>query len=277
MRVLLAVRPGEQHDADPRHDAAAPCRARIDHRGVLDHRVGEEAGAHVLDLGPGRRLVGGLEAEADRLADPHALHAVEAEVGQRALDGLPLRVGHAFPQTDLHLHVELHGPTLAHRRGCSGRTLDRDEQARARALPRVGLSTRSRDTDTRRPGRPGRAPAARLARRAAGRVGGPLGPHLRRRAARPTEGRQLGDRRARAGGRPPVEGRAHGPAADPLRGRRTCTRTRSTASPRSSPTSGGRRRRRCQAQSEQLDGDSRPPKRPAGQVEHAASRRRTGR
>ena len=43
----------------------------------------------------GRGLVGGLELEADRLADAYARDPVEAEVRQRPLDGGALRVGDA--------------------------------------------------------------------------------------------------------------------------------------------------------------------------------------
>ena len=108
-RVLLAVRAREQHDADPRHDAdLLPGADR--HLGVLDHRVGEEAGAHVLDLGAGGASSAASRPKRMDLPTRTPCHAVEAEVGQRPLDGLPLRVGHALPQTDLDLHVELHGP-----------------------------------------------------------------------------------------------------------------------------------------------------------------------
>ena len=79
-----------------------------DDRAVLDHRVGQEAGDDVVDLGPGRGLVVGLDLEADALAHRHAADAVEPERRQRPLDGGALRVGDALLVTDLDLDREAH-------------------------------------------------------------------------------------------------------------------------------------------------------------------------
>src|SRR4029079_10062452 len=61
---------------------------------VLDHRVGEELLAHLIDAGP---LVarGVLELELDELAEPDALHLVEAEMAEAALDRLAGGIEHA--------------------------------------------------------------------------------------------------------------------------------------------------------------------------------------
>ena len=67
-------------------------------RGVLDHRVGEEPPAEILDLGSEPRPRRPPRAEADGLADPDASYAVEAERGQRPLDRRALRIGDAGPQ-----------------------------------------------------------------------------------------------------------------------------------------------------------------------------------
>ena len=58
------------------------------------------------------RLVGGLDAEADGLADPHAVDAVEPERRQRPLDRGPLRIGDPRSQPGLHEDREEHAPSL---------------------------------------------------------------------------------------------------------------------------------------------------------------------
>src|SRR4029079_11872535 len=58
---------------------------------ALDQRVREQPLAHLLDLRPGRRLVGGLDLEFDHLADARVLH-LEAEVAERRADRFALRV-----------------------------------------------------------------------------------------------------------------------------------------------------------------------------------------
>src|SRR6185503_8866712 len=58
---------------------------------ALDQRVREQPLAHLLDLRPGRRLVGGLDLEVDHLADARVLH-LEAEVAERRADRFALRV-----------------------------------------------------------------------------------------------------------------------------------------------------------------------------------------
>src|SRR5947208_13931918 len=65
----------------------------------LDQRVREQPLAHLLHLGLGRRLVGGLELEVDHLADPRVAH-VEPEMPERRADRLPLWVEDARLRTD---------------------------------------------------------------------------------------------------------------------------------------------------------------------------------
>ena len=94
--------------------ATSATRADADGR-VLDHGVGEEPVAELGNSGPGRGLVGGVHAEADRLAHVHPAHLVEAEGGQRSLDGRALRVGDAGPLGHLDVHGERgHGVIVAH-------------------------------------------------------------------------------------------------------------------------------------------------------------------
>ena len=69
----------------------APRRLDV-HGEVLDHRVGQQRLGHLVDLG--EPLVGELavDLELEPLALADVGHAVEAEPGQRAEDGLALRV-----------------------------------------------------------------------------------------------------------------------------------------------------------------------------------------
>ena len=92
--VELAVRAGEGDDADAGGHQAVSTTVDRD-VGGLDHRVDEEPLAHLVGVGAGAGLVGGLELEADGLADPDPADAVEAEVRERPLDGGALRVGDA--------------------------------------------------------------------------------------------------------------------------------------------------------------------------------------
>src|SRR4029453_1032008 len=61
---------------------------------VLDHRVREELLAHLIDAGP---LVTDavVELELDELAEPDALHLVEAEMPEAALHRLAGGIEHA--------------------------------------------------------------------------------------------------------------------------------------------------------------------------------------
>src|SRR5829696_7863781 len=59
---------------------------------VLDHRVGEEPFAGVLQRALGLALVGGVELDVEDLALAHARDALDAERLERSLDRLPLRV-----------------------------------------------------------------------------------------------------------------------------------------------------------------------------------------
>src|SRR4029453_5178893 len=58
---------------------------------TLDQRVGEELLAHPLDLGARRDCVVGLDLQVDYASDA-GLGDGEAELPQRALDGLALRI-----------------------------------------------------------------------------------------------------------------------------------------------------------------------------------------
>jgi hypothetical protein len=64
------------------------------HLVVLDQRVGQQALAHL------RHLRGILHVELDQPADVDVRDAVEAERGERALDGLPLGVEDALLRAD---------------------------------------------------------------------------------------------------------------------------------------------------------------------------------
>src|SRR6185437_5324524 len=56
---------------------------------ILDHRVGEQLAAHVLDLG----IFGAVgKIELDQLARPHVVDSGKAQALQRMVDGLALRI-----------------------------------------------------------------------------------------------------------------------------------------------------------------------------------------
>jgi hypothetical protein len=99
--VELAVRPGKLDDADARSHQAG--RRGEGDRGVLDHRVGEEALAQrSSQLGSGGGLVGGLDLEADHTCRPARRAPRRSPGRERPLDGGALRVGH--PRPKLHLN-----------------------------------------------------------------------------------------------------------------------------------------------------------------------------
>ena len=52
---------------------------------------------------------GGVHLEAEGPPGPHVVHAVEAERGQRPLDGGPFGIGDAGPQLHLDPRLEPHG------------------------------------------------------------------------------------------------------------------------------------------------------------------------
>src|SRR5215218_7402799 len=78
---------------------------------VLDHRVGEEPLAGVLQRALGLALVGGIELDVEDLALAHAGDALDAERPQGSLDRLPLRVEDAGFQGDgdARFHADLAG------------------------------------------------------------------------------------------------------------------------------------------------------------------------
>ena len=85
--------PGKSDDAD--HGWSRHERLERDAASSITGLVRKRA-HDVVDLGAGRGLVGGLDREADALADRHAADAVEPERRQRPLDRGALRVGDAL-------------------------------------------------------------------------------------------------------------------------------------------------------------------------------------
>jgi hypothetical protein len=71
--------------------AAARSRAFDLDLDALDQRVREELVAHPLDLGTGLRGIARVDLQVDEPADARFADG-KAEVAERALDGLPLRV-----------------------------------------------------------------------------------------------------------------------------------------------------------------------------------------
>lgn len=71
-------------------------------------------------MGDRRLDVGRVDVEAERLTNPHAPDAVEAERGQRPLDRRPFRIGNPGTRTSLYEHVEQHEPIVAIRSGPAG-------------------------------------------------------------------------------------------------------------------------------------------------------------
>src|SRR5947208_1752066 len=66
---------------------------------VLDHRVGEQFPAHVLDVGIARAIG---KVELDQFAGADIVHARKAEPLERVMDGLALRVENAGLEGDEH-------------------------------------------------------------------------------------------------------------------------------------------------------------------------------
>ena len=98
--VELAVRAGEQHDADAfAHQLAGQLRDRDLVR--LDHRVREQPLAHLFDLRARRAASARVDDEADRLADVHLRHVRVTERRQRPLDRRAGRIGDAGQVGDL--------------------------------------------------------------------------------------------------------------------------------------------------------------------------------
>ena len=102
---------------------------------ALDQRVGEQLLAHALDLGARLGGVVRLDLEVDDASDAHLVHG-EAEVAQRALDRLTLRV--EDPRLGPDEHGRLHPSTTSGRATYSSnaipvRQLERLDVAAARA------------------------------------------------------------------------------------------------------------------------------------------------
>ena len=84
--VAVAVGAGEDDDR-ALHAVVQPLDPEI-----LDHRVGEQLAAHVLDL----RVAGAVgKVELDQLAGAHVVDAREAKAFERVVDRLALRIEHA--------------------------------------------------------------------------------------------------------------------------------------------------------------------------------------
>src|SRR5215207_2930506 len=98
---------------------------------VLDHRVGEEPLAGVLQRALGLALVGGIELDVEDLALAHAGDALDAKRPQGSLDRLPLRVEDAGFEGDgdARFHADLAGE-------CSGP----GSMRRARVPPSLAAS-----------------------------------------------------------------------------------------------------------------------------------------
>src|ERR1700728_2812794 len=75
---------------------------------LLDDRVGQQPVSQFGHLGPRRALVGRLDLEAEGASGSHLGHPIEAESGQRALDGGAFRIGDPGPQLHLDAGPELH-------------------------------------------------------------------------------------------------------------------------------------------------------------------------
>ena len=75
---------------------------------LLDHRVGQQAVGQLGRRGARRPLVRRVDLEAEGTAGPHVDDAVEAQRGQRPLDGGTLGVGDAGPQLHLDPRREPH-------------------------------------------------------------------------------------------------------------------------------------------------------------------------
>ncbi len=77
----------------------------------LDHGVGEQLLAHLLEARPRLGFLALGQFEIDDLALAHFADCGEAEPVQRMADGLALRVEHAILQGDEN--ARFHGPSLA--------------------------------------------------------------------------------------------------------------------------------------------------------------------
>src|SRR5262245_22933144 len=86
---------------------------------VLDHRVGEELPAHLVEPVPRPPRVRLVEREVEDLADAHVAHLGEAQSLQCAPDGRSLRVEHARtgPDRDSHLPARARSDGTRRRRG----------------------------------------------------------------------------------------------------------------------------------------------------------------
>ena len=75
---------------------------------ILDHRVGEQLAAHLLDVA----VAGAVgQVELDQLAGADVIDAGKAEPLERMVDGLALRIEHAGLQGDED--ARFHGPGLS--------------------------------------------------------------------------------------------------------------------------------------------------------------------
>src|SRR5215470_14366151 len=112
------LRPPAGARSAPLHESGSPDLDGI----VLDHGVGEELLAHLVDAGAGLGLVGVAQVELDIFALAHIIDAGKTQRGEGVLDGATLRVEHARLQgdVDLCLHCTVSGPCMS-RRPASGR------------------------------------------------------------------------------------------------------------------------------------------------------------
>src|SRR3546814_8564454 len=71
---------------------------------VFDHRVGEQLGAHRVEIG----LAGAVgDVELDEAPRAHVRHAAEPQPLERMMDRLALRVEH--PRLERHIDIHCHG------------------------------------------------------------------------------------------------------------------------------------------------------------------------
>src|SRR5665213_3551756 len=82
---------------------------------ALDHRVGQELAAHLVERGAGAGFVGLGEVEVDDFALAHLADAGKAQTRQRMRDRLALRVEHAGlgHDVDARLHWMVCGPRMS--------------------------------------------------------------------------------------------------------------------------------------------------------------------
>src|SRR6185437_8546807 len=83
---------------------------------VLDHVVGQQPVAHLLDPLARVALVGGVKGDLDVLADTDVVDLAEAQRGEALLDGDALRVvddglrGHDHARSRLHISISRSWP-----------------------------------------------------------------------------------------------------------------------------------------------------------------------